>query len=214
MVTTTSSDDARAAGPVLVRKGPRNAPIVLVIDPAGEAKHDELPATWRPLAEHLDLIWCRLPASLRQGVRTSDLIATLDTTVPRRVHVVAGGLAVAPAIALAAAHLDVVASMVLVDPPADLRDGVAELADQISAEGTSVRLLVGDHAGPHEPPLPIGHPDVVQAVVRTLIESDVDGAASDGDPVGAPQLTSLVHDGLIAIVSALRGAVGQESSQA
>ena len=43
----------RSAGPALVWQGPRDAPVLLVLDAAGEPGRDRLPATWRPLAEHL-----------------------------------------------------------------------------------------------------------------------------------------------------------------
>ena len=55
--------DARADGPSVVRKGPTDGPIVVVVDPQGDAKHDELPATWRGLAEDVGVVWWRLPVS-------------------------------------------------------------------------------------------------------------------------------------------------------
>ena len=67
----------RADGPAVVRKGPAGHPAVVVIDPLGDAKHGELPATWRSLAEDVEVVWWRLPTMVREGRDVGSLIADL-----------------------------------------------------------------------------------------------------------------------------------------
>ena len=53
----------RTGGPTVVWAGPPDAPAVIVLDPAGVGRHGDLPGTWRPLTEYLQVMWCRLPAA-------------------------------------------------------------------------------------------------------------------------------------------------------
>ena len=46
-----SAEPVRSEGPAVVTAGDPSGPKVIVLDPAGAAKHGELPATWRPLTE-------------------------------------------------------------------------------------------------------------------------------------------------------------------
>ncbi|WP_024874452.1 hypothetical protein [Saccharomonospora piscinae] len=184
-------DDAvRSAGPAVVWHGPERAPVVLVLDPAGEAKHDELPATWRPLAEHLRIGWCRLPAESGEAPSVEDLLGSIR----QRVHLVAAATAAEPALRLADEYADRVRSVVAVDPapasggespPSDWWDAATGPRRQrLLAEGVRVAAFVSretDLAVRVEPPVPLGHPDVVARVVQLLLSFQGDRA--DPEPV-------------------------------
>ncbi|GGP71904.1 hypothetical protein [Saccharothrix coeruleofusca] len=85
-------EEARSAGPSVVSTGPADAPVVVVLDPAGVAIHGELPATWRPLTDHLHVTWCRLPAADESW---SEVERVFDDCAQRGVpvHLVAGAAA-------------------------------------------------------------------------------------------------------------------------
>lgn len=160
-------DRARAAGPAVVWHGD-GAESVLVLDPAGEAKHSELPGTWRPLAEHLRVGWYRLPAGHENP--------SFDTTP---VHLVASGTAALPALELAEEHADVVRSVIVFDPTsaeqapdtdwwdADTEPQRRRLADR----DVQVRCFVSRHDDPTmrtRRPVPLGHPHVVGRLTQLL----------------------------------------------
>ncbi|MEU6641504.1 hypothetical protein ABZ863_03050 [Saccharomonospora sp. NPDC046836] len=190
-------DEIRAAGPPLVWQGPGGGPIVLVLDPAGEAKHDELPATWRPLAEHIRVGWCRLPADARYGKTVEDVLRGLD----HRAHLVAAGSAARHALRLAWEHAALVRSVIAVDPapagetapPADVYTAIADwwntetepLRRELTARDIRVVCFVsraGDPAVRVEPPVPLGHPDVVARVVQTLLSFQGEGHREPVEP--------------------------------
>lgn len=179
-----SPDPARAAGPPAVTEGALDSPIVLVLDPAGAAKHEGLPATWRELARRWRITWCRLPA---EGALTqADGILAHPPRLGRVVHVVASGPFADGALRLAERHTATVRSVLLVDPAADRYispdRGVVE--DQAWEEDTVGRRralaragviveVVADSTGGERDrvaaPIPLGHPDVVEAI-RAAIE--------------------------------------------
>lgn len=193
-------DEVRGAGPAVVWQGPERAPVVLVLDPAGEAKHDALPATWRPLAEHLRIGWCRLPAEAG-GVSVEELLGEVD----QRVHLVAAARAAESALRLADEYSDRVRSVVVVDPAPRAISGevapevgpgrgdsytdwwntaTAELRQKLIAEGVRVAAFFSRDTDPAvrvEPPVPLGHPDVVGRVVQLLLSFQGDRA--DPEPV-------------------------------
>jgi len=149
-------DVTRSAGPSAMWAGPADAPAVVVLDPAGVGRHGDLPATWRPLAEHLQVLWCRLPAADGPWREVSDVLAEFEGRgVP--VHVLTSGPAAASALYLADRYRGLVRSVLLVDP----EDG----PDRTTGQSADVRVIV-------RRPLPLGHPEVVVEVVRVLLELD------------------------------------------
>jgi pimeloyl-ACP methyl ester carboxylesterase len=156
----------RADGPAVVRKGPTGQPAVVVLDPLGDAKHGELPATWRPLAEDVEVIWWRLPTMVREGRDVASLVASLARD--RRLHLVGAGDAARLALSLAEGHRAAVASVVLVDPPWPVGDRA--VVRDITDDPTLAAFQVA--TGPEEA-LPIGHPDVVRAVLQALLSADL-----------------------------------------
>lgn len=190
MMREFGEDGIRGMGPSVVWRGPERAPVVLVLDPAGEAKHDELPATWRPLAEHLRVGWCRLPADVGDEPSVEDILGGLSD----RVHLVASGSAAEPALRLAM-EFPVVHTVVVVDPApaesaAERLDDYGSTADwwdrateetrsALHARGVRVGAFLSRESDPAvrvEPPVPLGHPDVVGRVVQTLLSFQGDRA--------------------------------------
>ncbi|SFQ31422.1 hypothetical protein SAMN05421810_10670 [Amycolatopsis arida] len=175
-----STDDlaARAEGPVMVVEGPSGAPSLVVLDPSGAAKHAEVPATWRPLTERRRLVWCRLPAdgSLAQAER---LLADRDV-LGRPVDVVTSGPAVPAVVDLLGHHPGAVRALLLVDPGANADGGVepapvTERREELRRAGVVVETVAQSPGGTRdrvEPPMPMGHPDVVDAVERALASLD------------------------------------------
>lgn len=162
------NEGPRAEGPPVVWAGPELGPALVVIDPTGAAKHDDLPATWHELAASHQIAWCRLPAS-RNSVE--DIEDVLETLAERRtrVDVVAGGEACAAAVALAGQFDDMVRSVLLIDPAPDTPE---------SANARVVAWTTGGDRDRVGAPLPLGHPDVVAGVVKAL--ADAERAAANG----------------------------------
>lgn len=157
----------------MVRKG-QGGPTVVVLDPSGDAKHDELPATWRALAEQVEVVWWRLPAAERD-TRSAGLLDGIDRT-----YLVGAGSAALLTLSLAVSHRAQVRCVVLVDPPWPVADlpYVRRIVSHRSLPIEQVDTASGD--------LPIGHPDVVSAVVRALAAAD----PADRARRGLPRLTS------------------------
>ncbi|HEY0452548.1 hypothetical protein [Actinophytocola sp.] len=156
------NEGPRSEGPPVVWAGPEFGPALVVIDPTGAAKHDDLPATWRELAASHQVAWCRLPAS-RDSVE--DIEDVLETFADRqtRVDVVAGGDACVAAVTLAGQFDDMVRSVLLVDPSPD------------TPRAPNARVVARSQEVPGDrvpAPLPLGHPDVVAGVVTALAEAD------------------------------------------
>lgn len=84
--------EPRSGGPSVVWAGPPDAPAVIVLDPAGVGRHGDLPGTWRPLTEYLQVMWCRLPAADEPWHEVDEVLSEFaDRAVP--VHLVAGAAA-------------------------------------------------------------------------------------------------------------------------
>jgi hypothetical protein len=161
-------DRMRAAGPAVVwhGDGPES---VLVLDPAGEARHDELPGTWRPLSEHVRVGWYRLPA----GHEPPSFGAS-------PVHLVAAGTAALPALDLAEEHHDVVRSVIVFDPAPTHQEADTEWWDdetelqrrRLIAHDVQVRCFVSRYDDPTvrtRRPVPLGHPHVVGRLTQLLV---------------------------------------------
>ncbi|WP_329048025.1 hypothetical protein OG738_37210 [Amycolatopsis sp. NBC_01488] len=178
-------DYTRSAGPAVVTAGDPSGPKLVVLDPAGAARHDELPATWRPLAERRGIFWCRVPAG---GALTEadDLVGDRGPGDPE-IAVVASGPFAAEALQLVERHPGAATHLLLVDPASDafLPSGDAAEANEnwlaehddvvakLRETGTEVRVVASTTGGPADrvpPPLPLGHPDVVAAVQSALGE--------------------------------------------
>jgi pimeloyl-ACP methyl ester carboxylesterase len=156
----------RADGPALVRKGPASQPAVVVIDPLGDAKHGELPATWRALAEDVEVVWWRLPTMVRDCRDVGSVIA--DLARDRRLHLVGAGDAALLTLSLAKQYSAGVDSVVLVDPPwpEDDQGPVRRVLDGRVSEVFQVATGSAEA-------LPIGHPDVVHGVLQALLLADL-----------------------------------------
>lgn len=153
------NDGPRAEGVPVVWAGREDGPALVVIDPSGAARHEELPATWDRIADHFQIAWCRLPASKRTIEDIEDVLETLaERNAPTTV--VASGTACAAALAIAPQFSDFVNAVLLVDPTE-----VTELDD------IEVHVIARSHDGASdrvEAPLPLGHPEVVDGLVTTL----------------------------------------------
>ncbi|WP_370963710.1 hypothetical protein [Amycolatopsis sp. cg9] len=176
-------DPLRSAGPPVVIAGDPAGAKVIVLDPSGAGSHDELPGSWRPLAEERAVFWCRLPAG---GALTEadDLLGDAGPADPE-ITVVASGPFAAGALQLVERHPGAAAQLLLVDPAADasLPAGDARAANEawlaehdeaiakLREAGTVVRVVASSSDGPEDrvpPPLPLGHPQVVAAVRMAL----------------------------------------------
>ncbi|MEV6828570.1 hypothetical protein [Amycolatopsis sp. NPDC051102] len=180
---SAESRPARSEGPSVVTAGDASGPKVVVLDPAGAAKHDELPATWRPVADERAVIWCRVPAG---GALTEadDILGDASPGDPD-IAVVASGPFAAEALQLVERHPGAATHLLLVDPASDafLPSGDASAANdawltehddvvtKLREAGTEVRVVASSSDRPDDrvpPPLPLGHPDVVTAVRSAL----------------------------------------------
>ena len=162
----------------------------MVLDPSGEASHGGLPATWRPLTDDVGVVWCRLPAVHRQGLAGDNLLPQLAGD-RQRIHLVGIGSSALLAVALAMSHRDLVRSLIVVDPPwrgADLAE-VRRFGD----EGSLVIHQIETTNDTASATLPIGHPEVVRAIVRVLVGADA-GPDSAGTPGRAGQALNTVRD--------------------
>ncbi|MFK0250769.1 hypothetical protein ACIQUM_39255 [Amycolatopsis azurea] len=159
-------DPVRAEGPPVVNDGEDEQAKLLVLDPAGEGKNGELPATWRPLAARRQIIWCRLPVdgALSQA---EDLLEDAEPGDPS-IDVVAAGESAGDALRLAERHPGAAAHVLLIDP---VPDESSELAERVRSAGTAVEVLPHSEGEPYNripPPLPLGHPDVVAGLTKIL----------------------------------------------
>jgi hypothetical protein len=102
-------EEPRTEGPSVVWAGPPDAPAVVVLDPAGVGRHGDLPGTWRPLTEYLQVMWCRLPASDEPWHEVDEVLSEFaDRAVP--VHLVAGAAAGSGVGELIRRHEDLISS--------------------------------------------------------------------------------------------------------
>lgn len=154
---------------------------VLVLDPNGPPAHGGLPATWRELGSHRRVFWCGRGSDGFWGEAR-----TLLDKVTGPVDIVAAGSAVPAAMTLGREHATTVRSVLLVDPAAG-EDKVsateaakadaqwqrreAERIRAMAEEGVRVRVIAHSWGGDRdrrEPPVPLGHPDVVARVQAAL----------------------------------------------
>jgi pimeloyl-ACP methyl ester carboxylesterase len=149
----------------MVWAGRDDGPALVVVDPAGTASHDELPASWDELARRYQVAWCRLPASPRAVDSVEDALETLaDQQTP--VDLVASGTACELAVALAAQFHHITRRVLLVDPPPDL-----------ATAGSRTEVVARSTGGRYDQvraPLPLGHPDVVDGVTAALLSADAE----------------------------------------
>jgi hypothetical protein len=128
-----------------------------------------VPATWRPLAERFQIAWCRVPTS---GGSLWDVEDVLETLAQDQIQadIVASGTVCEGAITLAALFDATVRSVLLVDPgpvePGDRLPATAEVPTRVVA-----RSMGGDRDRV-EPPIPLGHPDVVDGVITALEDAE------------------------------------------
>ncbi len=188
----------RAQGPAEVRKGPLEVAVVAVLDPSGEAIHGGLPAIWRPLTEDVGIVWCRLPATHRQGL-AGDLLLPELAGGRQRIHLVGIGSSALLAVALAMTHRDLVRSLIVVDPPwpgGDLAD-VARFVDEemlmLRQIETTTQAAPGVDPG-NDATLPIGHPEVVRAIVQVLVSADAGLPVEEDRPGLADQALHAVRE--------------------
>jgi hypothetical protein len=151
----------RADGAPVVWAGQEDGPALVVVDPAGTAKH-EVPPTWNRLAEQFQVAWCRTPAGDNSLEEIEDVLETLaERRAPA--SLVASGEA-CPA-AIARQFADTVSSVLLVDPVDEGDTGT------LAGTDIEVRVVARSHPGPSdrvEAPLPLGHPEVVEGVTAAL----------------------------------------------
>jgi pimeloyl-ACP methyl ester carboxylesterase len=154
------NEGPRADGAPVVWAGQDEGPALVVIDPSGAAKHDELPATWDRLARHFQVAWCRVPASEHSLEEVEDVLETLaERQTPATI--VASGAACPAAMAIAHQFADLVTTVLLVDP----------VGDTLADTDFEVRVVARSHPGPSdrvEAPMPLGHPEVVEGIVSAL----------------------------------------------
>ncbi|MFD2422367.1 hypothetical protein [Amycolatopsis pigmentata] len=179
---TASSDPVRATGPPAVPEGTPDGPIVLVLDPSGAAKHGELPATWRDFAREWRILWSRVPAD--PGLtRPEDYLTAHD----RAVTLVASGSSAGDALELAEKHPTAVRAVLLVDPGTDRyvapergdaetvrwEEATASRRKALEEEGVTVETVALSTGGERDrvpAPIPLGHPDVAEAVRKAIEE--------------------------------------------
>lgn len=186
----------RTSGPPIVSGGAASGSAIVVFDPAGVAKHDDIPVSWQPLLDAHSVVWCRLPTpgALGESAREIDRLADRDAVV----DVVTSGPAAETVMDFVRPRAHQVRSLLLVDPAApDDRFPVeeAELADalweerarsriaELEQSGVTVRVIAHSTGGSRDrvdPPLPLGHPDLVEVIAGAVAE--LDAGAGPADP--------------------------------
>ena len=161
----------RADGAPVVWAGQDDGPALVVVDPAGTAKH-EVPPTWHQLAEHFQVAWCRTPAGENSLEEIEDVLETLaERRAPA--SLVASGEACPTALAMARQFPEIVSSVLLVDPVDDITADITaeDTTGTLADTDIEVRVVARSHAGPSdrvEAPMPLGHPEVVEGVAAAL----------------------------------------------
>ncbi|HWC81775.1 MAG TPA: hypothetical protein VG756_17645 [Pseudonocardiaceae bacterium] len=194
---STTEDGAATHGPSAVHAGPAQAPAVVVLDPAGESGRGTLPDTWRSLADRLAVTWCRLPVARQHaGV---DATAHRELPPHGEVHLVAGGAAAPLALALAMDCRATIRSVLLVDPPPIDEHDVRVISREFDDRNVPVMAMVSEESGSAGPPLPLGHPEVAETVLRTVAQAGARSAAL-GRSTEPPAQRSLLFDALDAVL--------------
>lgn len=168
----TYETQPRRTGPPVVTAGLLTAPTVVVIDPVGAAKHDDLPATWHPMTHRRHVVWCRTPAPDSLAVADDQIRALAGRSAV--IDIVSAGHLAGLAVVLAERWAPVIRSLVLVDPGDGEGPPQGSGERDLAAADVAVRIL--DVADIEEDrPLSLGHPTVVAAVDSAL--DDLDRAA-------------------------------------
>lgn len=168
--------EPRAAGRELVWAGTPGSPVVLVLDPAGQAEHDDVPPTWQGIAARRHVGWCRVPVD---GALTAaeDLLADPDG-LGSPFDIVTGGAAVFEALDIASRHAGTIRSVLLVDPTSLGSGPTMTRKRELERSGVVVTVVArsagGDRVGL---PLPLGHPDAAAHVRRAVADLDLTAAA-------------------------------------
>jgi len=202
-VSRRPQDEPRAEGPAVVDSGEQGRPELLVLDPAGAGKHGEPPASWSELGDAVHVTWLRLPA-VDAAVATARQALTGLAADGQRIHLLASGEATPLAELLALERPDALSSVLLVDPQPqqteDLLDHGTTVVEQallahrtapaeevLAGHGVAVHVITYRDAerADRGAPLPLGHPEVVEAVRRTLAGQPPTGGGSTA--VGAPR---------------------------
>jgi pimeloyl-ACP methyl ester carboxylesterase len=110
-------DPVRAAGPPTVVEDPGARRTLLVLDPAGAAKHDRIPVTWRDLEQDRRVVWCRTPSA--GALDEAEAILRQDEGTRPLTDIVACGPVGREALRLAQDHPGAVRAVLLVDPGAE-----------------------------------------------------------------------------------------------
>ena len=130
-----------------------------MIDPAGEAVHYGIPATWRELTNSVRVVWLRVPAAPHWQSTVGTVLERHEgDNEPVPLDVVSSGPIAAAVIDLVRQHENLVHSVLLVDP-------------EIAVDVPFARVITsggGATDGRVPPPLPLGHPDVVAEVTAEL----------------------------------------------
>ncbi|PXY19478.1 hypothetical protein [Prauserella muralis] len=175
-----SESEPRTVGPELVWAGRAGDPVVLVLDPAGEAKHDDVPPTWESIAERHHVGWCRVPV---EGALTAaeDLLGDPDG-LGTPFDLVTSGPAEFETLDIAARHATTVRSVLLVDPVSPERGPAMTRKRELEDAGVVVTVAARSFDGARDrigPPLPLGHPDAAAGVRRALDDLDATSPAGD-----------------------------------
>ncbi|MBB5800681.1 hypothetical protein F4560_000449 [Saccharothrix ecbatanensis] len=151
-------EDQRTEGPSVMWAGPPDAPAVVVIDPAGVGRHGDLPGTWRPLTEYLQVMWCRLPATEEPWREVDEVLNEfVDRGVP--VHLVAGAAAGAEVGELVRRHEGLISSVQTFAAPIPLGhpEVVLEVLRELLDQDVRPGPITGDQtAGERKRPGDVG----------------------------------------------------------
>ncbi|PXY19044.1 hypothetical protein [Prauserella muralis] len=144
-------------GTAVVWEGDTAAPTVLVLDPARDEMHRELPPDWRQLTGERQIVWCQLPAAaaLPEARR---LLAEPDA-LGRPIDVVTCGGVPDEVRRLVADHPGPLRSLLLVDPDED--------EQQQPIDGVTVRTV-----GSPGRSRPLGRADVREEVEAAIAALD------------------------------------------
>ncbi|EHR51435.1 hypothetical protein SacmaDRAFT_3210 [Saccharomonospora marina XMU15] len=150
----------------VVCEGDRDSPTVLVLDPAPQTDHGELPRAWRELSERRRIVWCRLAAA--EALAEADRLLADPDALGRPIDVVTGPGADERVQALLNRHAGPVRALLLVDPAR--QDWVGE-----AALGITVRT-VGSAGKAGRTARPLHRADVRTDVESAIAELDADSA--------------------------------------
>ncbi|MFC4002028.1 hypothetical protein ACFS2C_19235 [Prauserella oleivorans] len=163
--------EPRREGPSLVWAGPADGPTVVVLDPAGEAKHGELPPTWADLVARRRVCWVRLPV---EGALTeAEELLSDPSGLGTPLDIVVSGPLAFEGLDMATRHPDVVRSVLVVDPePGEHVDRRLRDLAEAGVTATVVARRAASERDRIPPPLPLGHPDVTAAVAGAVADLD------------------------------------------